>query len=155
MEITAMPLSSLRPLSIANSPPVIANNATMGDRKMKWRVCPSHEKVNLLRKGLRAMHRNIPKIPTNKLKERTNLMCSSNICSSPLSKSSEIFFTALTETPKLVESLTNLIVELNSDIKPIPSGPNIIATSLLRTIPTRIFNPCTPPNKPVYLRIWL
>ena len=103
-------------------------------------MCPSHEKVNLLSSGLNTIQINIPNNPVNKLHERTNLTVSVNFISSSLSKYSEIFLTALIETPKLVELLIRLKVELNNDISPIPSGPNIIATNLFLTTPTNILS---------------
>lgn len=55
--------------------------------------------------------------------------------------------------PKLHAELRTEIVELKRDSSPIPEGPRKSAVNLLRKTPTRIPNPCTLPNNPVYFRI--
>ena len=75
--------------------------------------------------------------------------------SSPLSIIPDMCFTALNDMPRLVACDMNVSVELKSDVSPMPVGPSSRATNLLRTSPITMFRPCTPPNIPVYLRMWL
>ena len=95
---------------------------------------------NLLSNGLSTMHNNVPASAVRKLHVRT-VITVSLIFASSRSKASDKSLTALVPMPRLVESETNLIVELKSDIKPIPSGPRMRATSFVRTIETNMLSP--------------
>ena len=54
--------------------------------------------------------------------------------------------------PKFDESVINLRVELNRVIRPMPSRPRMVATSLLRTKLHNMPNTCALPKRPVYFR---
>ena len=105
--------------------------------------------------GAAITHTSIPSSATITLQERIRHTLSSNLRRSVLSYASAMVFTPLVGTPMLVESPTSLRVELKRAIRPMPPGPRITATSLLRIIATRILSPWMVPNTLVYLRICL
>ena len=73
---------------------------------------------------------------------------------SPSSNSSDTFLTALNDIPKFVELLRSLRTLLYIFIRAKPEGPSSVAVNLFLIMPTSMVNPCTPPNRPVYLIMW-
>jgi len=140
--LTTASLRSCRaPLRMAVSPPVMAVRATTGERNTKCRVWSPHANVHSLSSGLSTTQSSMPSKAVKRLHDRMSLTASETLASWPASMASEMFFTALIEIPKFVESENNLMVELKSDARPMPSGPRIMATNLLRTTPTSMFSP--------------
>ena len=152
-EILARLFNCRSPFRMATSPPVTAIIATTGERKMKGKVWSPQLKVHRLSSGLNTTHSTMPNKAVRKAHERIRDTEASSIAFSSRRPSPEICLTPLMAMPKFVESERSLIVELKRDTSPIPFGPRIIATSLLRMIPTNIFIPSTPPKRPVYLRM--
>ena len=142
---------SLRaPFNMAVSPPVRARAATVGASAITCHVCPSPPNVCPASSGDAATHTAAPATAATMLHARTVFTNSCMRRLSPLSNISDRCFTALNDMPRLVACDTKLEMVFRSDASPMPAGPSIRATSLLRTRPMRMFSPCTPPNTPVY-----
>lgn len=131
-------------------------NGWCQENEMQRMIAPG--KVNPLSNGPRRTQTMAPKNAASRLQVRTRrtapaISAFSDCDSSAACSFSEINLTPLVGMPKLHAELRTEIVELKRDSSPIPEGPRKSAVNLLRKTPTRIPNPCTLPNNPVYFRI--
>ena len=155
--ITCVLASSRRrraPFSIAVSPPVNAIAATVGASAITCHVCPSPPKAYPASHGAVTMQTAAPAKAVTMLHARTVFTYAAMRRWSPLSKISDRCLTALNDIPRLVACDTKFTMVFSSDASPMPAGPRMRATSLLRTRPMSMFSPCTPPKMPVYFSTW-
>ena len=142
------------PFSMAVSPPASAVIATAGASAIISNERSSPSNAIMFSSGAAATHAATPSSAAMKLHALTVFTKLSIRSLSPLSKISDRCLTAPNEMPRPVACDTKLASELNSDASPMPAGPRMRATSLLRTSPISMFRPCTPPKMPVYFSTW-
>ena len=138
-ETLAKFLNRLADFNIAVSPPVIANMATVGASSTKCFTWFPQLKEKLFSSGPARAHAKKPMTAVAKAHRRITRTCLFTCSSLPFSYSSDKVLTELVAIPKLVAFDNKAMALLKSDIKPMPPGPRISATSLFRTRPMKMF----------------